>query len=232
VKKYHVVRINFHMRSKRAKDPGWFDRRFMIFESWTLRSLKAQIIPFMIWICCEPGMQKLMDPLKERHPEFIFTFGGHYMNALSPNHRRNLRFSDVVCLTRIDSDDVYRCDALKIIDSAIPIKVTKPIAVMFRQGYLYEMGTGRLAIYSNPSPPFYSIIFPTNSFMSKDKFDKNFCGDHSMVKGFYETQMLPPFKFCILIHKENWTSTFESFKSEETINPDFSLGGFIEGRCG
>ena len=225
---YNIVKVYFSQRDPISKKAGYFPQRFDLFERYTLKSLEAQTFKgFVVWIHCQKGMEAILSPLKTKHPEFVFTFGEHFPERLPD--KTKLLDSTLVYMTRIDSDDLYRCDALELLNRKSPIEPGRVEASMFTMGYIFDLRTKRLGWYKKASQPFHTLMFPTEIFLDKDLYEKNFVGDHSMVAGRYRTQGLPPFRFCVLIHGLNCGSSFENRGARIMRNENFSPERFIHG---
>ena len=99
---------------------------------------------------------------------------------------------------------------------------------MFLKGYVYELGTKRVGIYRKSSTPFHTIMFPAEIFLDPDRYEEAFFGDHSHVRRKYPTQVLPDYRFCVLIHKRNFHSTFNSLATSESSMRRFDVHRFID----
>jgi hypothetical protein len=177
------------------------DYRLNIFKIYTLKSLaKQKFRDFSVWIHCEPGMEEAMMPLGDEIPNATVTFGDHYPPSKVPE-------CEWVYVTRIDSDDLYSSDAVDLVNSYTPSELRVEASV-FQKGYVHDLNTKEWAIYWNPSSPFHCVMFPRKIFLDRTEYYRHFVGDHSKVRTSYPTQTLPDFKFCVLIHGRNWTSSF------------------------
>lgn len=202
MRKFHLVKTYFHKRSPQFSKE-WLDYRLSIYRNYTLRSLKRQTFrDFSLWICCEPGLEQSMEPLARDIPDATFTFGNHYPATRVPA-------CDWVYVTRVHSDDLYRYDALGHVNANTPVQ-SRVEASVFQKGYVYDLNLKAWGLYYNVSPQFHCLMFPRHVFVDEKEYKKNFVGDHSKVRSSYTTKTLPDFKFCMLIHGRNWTSTFES----------------------
>ena len=80
---YHIVKIYWHRWSDKITYE-WIAKRISFFKQYTLKSLQTQSFKdFSLWFCCDPGMEKAMEPLTD--VPGIFTFGKHYSAASSGN---------------------------------------------------------------------------------------------------------------------------------------------------
>jgi hypothetical protein len=232
MKDYFIVKTYFDKRHG-IKDDDWLHRRIELFQKYTLESLRSQTYKnFKIWICCAEGIQEPMKPLQEVLTDAIFTYGEHFTNGMSRQERAKMTDCDRVAIMRIDSDDVYRYSAIQTVREYMSnLKVTdEPQVLLYQVGYLYDINDQRLGIYRKNSSPFHTLMFAVPDFMSPSRYAPKFCGDHSMVAERYKFHVLPQKQFCVLIHGDNFSSTFNSLV--EKILPDghkFSVEKFIRG---
>lgn len=219
----HLVKLHFDKRSE-AATPEWFARRFKFFRDWTRLSLYTQTFQdFVIWIHCDPGMEETMvdlqDILSTMPMPCVFTFqpyGETPLTDMPESERDRLLAADYVYVTRIDSDDLYVHDALALVNAARPQQPGRVEAAIFRRGYMHDLNTGELAVYHNPSSPFHTLMFPREIFCDPDAYRRNFVGDHSQVGSAYPVQVLPDWRFTVLIHGGNFITTMDYSREPKT----------------
>jgi hypothetical protein len=223
---YHIVKLYFKRESGVTDE--WIAKRIDFFTRYTLRSLQRQTFTdFSLWIWCQPGMEQAMKPLVRFLPkDGVMTFGQHFTEKAPMPVFHRLNESDHVYVTRIDSDDLYRADAMQIISDQQPIDRSRIECAMFRWGYLYELKTERVGTYFKHSTPFHCVMWPADIFCNREKHDEAFCGDHARVKDAYPTRFLPDWKFCVLVHGDNFSSTFDSLV-QKRYRDDFDLMEFM-----
>ena len=215
MRKLHFVKVYFDRRSPVATDE-WLTKRVALFRATTLRSLKAQRVPFVLWLHCDPGMESLMEPLLA-DLDAIRTYEPY-------GCRPDVRDVDYVYVTRVDSDDLLAPDALECVDrvQCAPDRVE---AAIFRRGYLHD---GReTAVYYNPSSPFHTLMFPRAIWDAR--YREEFVGDHSKVGATYPVHVLPDWKFCVQVHDANFVSTMEYSRVEGYVPAQFSVEQFLSG---
>lgn len=237
---FHIVKVYFSRRAAHI-DQEWLNKRFEFFNRHTNQSLQRQSFnPFYFWIHCEPGMDDMMGRLAKMLPPVttIYTFGDHYADKVQAKAMPELQNSDYVYVTRIDSDDLYASTALEHVHNCKPMKEGRIEASFFKTGYMYDLtytttgqfnpygdmheyGNGRLGVYSNPSSPFHTLMIPTSIFLNTEEYNKQFIGDHSQVKGAYPHQYLPDWQFTVLIHGNNWLSTFDYSRAKDVAVPKY-----------
>lgn len=246
MKVIHFVKVRFDKRAPHI-DQQWLDTRFDFFINNTLKSLLAQTNKdWILWINCQEGMRdnvkKLVDWLEEHLGIYVLTFGdgpikpgllSSYKYDLQPYHtwEDRLQKSDMVYVTRIDSDDLYSPDALSLARFCLPKEHGKRVeASVFKRGYMYDIRNGKIGVYENHSSPFHTLMIPTELFLDREKY-RQFVwsrgGDHSKVYSAFPTQTLPDWKFTVLIHGNNFISDFNYSRNGGYIPAGWSIDNFI-----
>ena len=135
-----------------------------------------------------------------------------------------------VYVTRIDSDDMFHQDFIREIQEFQPF----PGAITCRDGYVYNSNTGQLAEW-NPktSPPFHTIVFPSEIFFDPARHVQYFRGfkSHEDVPTVFNSQNIKGRKYCVLIHKQHISTVWdhpwkgpEVTEGKEDILNDFGIG--------
>lgn len=211
----HLVKIHFDRR-KPEIDDTWFRHRFRFFAENTLRSLAGQTFrDWALWVSF--GVNTGDDQVAELRPyliEWNRKNGIFTMVTVDKDHnptemvRSWAKDADYVYVTRLDSDDLYAPDALQIANDCRP-KVPKARCVeasMFRRGYMHDVRTKELGVYHGSSTPFHTMMFPVEDFTDLERYKAADYGDHSVVNSRYQTQVLPDWKFTVLVHGGNFIS--------------------------
>lgn len=115
-----------------------------------------------------------------------------------------------VYLTRIDSDDMFHKDAIKLIQNQSP---TSQEALIFNSGYIYNVKTGQLADWNPPTnPPFHTIIFPIETFFNPERhlaYYKDF-KTHEDITRVFKCETLEMKDYMVSFHGKHistgWTS--------------------------
>jgi hypothetical protein len=229
---YFIVKTYFDKREG-IKDDAWLRRRIELYKKYTLASLMSQTYQnFKIWLCCGEGLQDVMKPLKAEMPNAVFTYGEHFTNGIHREERFKMNGCDRVAIMRIDSDDVYRYTAIQTVREYMAnLKVTdEPQVLLYQVGYLYDINDQRLGIYRKNSSPFHTLMFAVPDFMSPSRYYPKFCGDHSKVADRYKFHVLPQKQFCVLVHGDNFSSTFNSLVEKFLPGGEkFNVEKFIRG---
>lgn len=225
MRRYHLVKVHFDRRSPKATDE-WLAKRFKFFEGWTLQSLLGQTFrDFRLWFHCDPGMEEAVRPLRAIAPEgSLFTFLPYGRTPLSqPDTAAMLsgddrfRTADYVYVTRIDSDDLYACDAMALVDQLQPRTGAGIEAAFFKQGYIHDVRTGHTRTFRNASSPFHTLMIPREVFADAKRYAAGFVGDHSQVEKSYPSQGLPDWKFTVLVHGDNFLSDMNYSAANEPL---------------
>ncbi len=223
----HLVKIHFDRRTAAITDE-WFNRRYEFFEEWTLESLKAQSFKdWTLWVsfgCNIKGWDPIVAVLLRKLEKLGIGYVATYNDQHAPftvDDRSILQVmadvvSDYVYVTRLDSDDIYSPDALQIANDCRPLEPNRTEASMFRRGYMCDVRTGELGVYHSPSTPFHTMMIPRSVFVDPVKYAALDYGDHSKVNSCYPTQVLPDWKFTVLIHGSNFLSTMSYGKEQDT----------------
>jgi hypothetical protein len=239
MKVVHFVKVRFDKR-RIDIDQAWLNKRYVFFRDNTLKRLREQTNKdWVLWVNCQDGMQEQIDELiklLESSPiNVVYTFGDGPVPVevvgVYPFLQEELKQSDYVYVTRIDSDDLYSSDAIQIARDVKPTVEGRVEASMFCRGYLYDVNTGRLGVYKSPSTPFHTIMIPTPAFLNPDRYRDEVwskVGDHSAVNRQLPMQTLPDWKFTVLIHGNNFISNFDYARETDQWNdPNWTIDKFM-----
>ena len=211
----HFVKVHFDRRRANL-DAEWFRRRFRFFADNTLKSLSGQTFrDWTLWVSfgVNTGPDEVADLrdllIKWNRENTILT-----LVTLDKDHdptpliTGQVGDADYVYITRIDSDDLYAPDALLLANQCKPQQARDRIveASMFRRGYLRDVWTGEVGVYHVPSSPFHTMMFPSEVFVDPVKYKAVDYGDHSQVNARFSPQVLPDWKFTVLVHGDNFIS--------------------------
>ena len=113
-----------------------------------------------------------------------------------------------IYLTRLDSDDMFHKDALKEIQSQ---PAWDKVAYLLKKGYVYNKNTQELAEW-NPdnNPPFYTIVFPKETFLDPQKHLKYMEGfqSHEDIPKIFDSKWLRNGLYCVLVHSQQISTIF------------------------
>jgi len=171
----------------------WIKNRASFFNDWTLKSLRNQSFKdFRIFLLCSERSKEVVESYDWPDVEICYDDGKSKYEELD---------SEYVAVTRIDSDDLFHKDTLKIINENLVL--TDKIEKLFMSDYyrwLYEHDvithiTSPLEI--EKWSPSYTIIYPKSAYKDWDlfrihwfKFIKTTCSNPEHI--------LPPNLVCMV----------------------------------
>lgn len=221
----HLLKVRFDRRTA-AITQEWLDKRYEFFLTHTYKSLQCQTNKdWTLWIQCGDGIKpEHIRRLRDALPDAWFSFGDH---ALPVTHPLNTT-TDWVYVTRLDSDDLYAPDALEIVRNCKPQSKSTEASI-FKRGYLHEIVSGKTGVYHNPSSPFHTLMIPRDVWSSPEAYGDLWkrVGDHSRVAGSLPSQALPDFKFTVLIHGNNFISTYNYGRERGYVEKNWSIPMFL-----
>ena len=140
--------------------PDWIDARVDIYLRFTVGSLARQTDQaFVIWLDCREGSQNDLAPhlpaLTSAGVSVTFDRGRRLLAGLFEQ-------SDILFVTRLDSDDMYSPDAIRIIRELHG----DGRASQFYGGYVYDAAIGHVFRVMRRSPPFYTFRFDRGEIAS------------------------------------------------------------------
>lgn len=147
----------------------------------------------------------------------------HSLSFLEKLYGRN----DIVFLTRIDSDDMFHKDAVREINT---IPLYSHTALMFQNGYIYDINTKKVAEW-NPTtnPPFHTILFSGDDFYDAEKhlaYYKDF-KSHEDIPRVFDTIRLNEGKYCVTINQDHistvWDHPFRGKEVAIAVLNDFGV---------
>lgn len=168
----------------------WFKNRIKLFKQFVIPSLLNQTNHnFVLWLCFRPEEEQ--NPIAQELIEYlnmirglktVVSYGGcpFYDDKFNDVDRLLARLKvmlppladligdkEWVYVTIQPSDDMYLSDAVEKIQQ---VKPANKKACGFQSGYIMNYRTKEVAEY-NPTtnPPFYTLIFPTQTFLDPNK---------------------------------------------------------------
>ena len=124
--------------------------------------------------------------------------------------KRDFTGYDWVYMTRIDSDDMFHKDTIDLIQGQDP---TSQEALVFDQGYIYNVKTGQLADWNPPTnPPFHTLIFYNWTFFDPVKhleFYKDF-HTHEDITRIFKYKILDINKYMVSYHGKQINTTWNT----------------------
>jgi hypothetical protein len=234
VKKFHLIKVRFDRRTERATQE-WLNGRYKFFVENTLKSLLNQTFQdWMLWLNFQPGMEEMWEELALLIPDrigskIIVSYGdtaprntsdwSEYHFSKDDWNRLTDHPSNYVYVTRIDSDDLLSRDAMELVNKLEPKEPNRTEAGIFRRGYMHSTVDGRVGVYYNPSSPFHTLMIPRDVFIEPERYEQLWhrVGEHNMVASSCFVHALPDWKFCVLIHGNNFLSDFNYSKENTPV---------------
>lgn len=233
----HLVKVRFDKRGPQITQE-WLEKRFRFFIENTYQSLIRQTTEqYVLWINCQAGMEEevatlnyyLPESRAGKSPQAIFSFGDDppSLDLLPDNMVVGVTH---IYITRIDSDDLFAPDALECVARTLPQKEGRVEGLLFHRGYLHDMVGNRVGVYNSPSPPFHTIIFPVSVFRDRGAYASVWerVGDHSRVAKELPCQKLPDWKFSVLIHENNFLSTWNYGRESGYVPKGWTIDQFLQ----
>jgi len=153
-------------RTPERRTKEWNDYRVELYERFCQSSLVAQTFDdFEVWLRCDPELKALTDPMELADERFSIV----YMPDLDAKIKQKAaewqeEGYDTILVCRIDSDDCLHETAL-----AEMVKAAESIGdktyVQLDQGLAYDLSTGVLRDWNNPSPPFIGRPVPVSEII-------------------------------------------------------------------
>jgi hypothetical protein len=226
----HFIYTPFLGRGKIDKGEKWLKERIEIFKEHTLKSLLNQTNKnFTHWISWRPKdktnkqVEGLKEYLRSINYNFVFTYGGlaiwddrkkREKTDLPKRLKTTLlyltplvRGSKYIYQTILDSDDVYEEHTVEEIQR----QPYREGAFGYKNGFVINYSTGEMAEW-NPltCPPFYTIMFPEEVFLSPIKH-LDYTGwyeSHEYVPDKLEFKYLPSRRYGVGTHGNNLGTTW------------------------
>ncbi len=190
--------------TKKVRSPQWTKTRLQLFNSFTLPSLYNQSFKdFQIFLFCNPRFKKITNNYPFNDPDnklnIIYDCGKSlYKNKIN---------TDYVNITRIDSDDMFRFDAMDIVRDNV-LKTNKRESYTFRQFWQWDIVNKFMSHITILRSPFTSHTLPKTIYKDWGKLSKHQFSDYKTGK-----REGPARKVCIIRHNDNVTWTRLNYKS-------------------
>lgn len=232
----HLVKIRFDRRGPHAIQE-WFDERLLFFRDHTFESLLRQTSKtWKLWVNYDDS--ETMRMVKLSMERVVGSRGSwpllglRVVESVGDEPCGIGGTDDYVYVTRLDSDDLLAPDALEIVHRTRPRSYGDVETSIFCRGYIHDLVRGRTGVYVNPSSPFHTLMFPRAVFCDPTKYGVVWhrVGDHSMVRSSgIPYQVLPDFKFTVLIHGNNFLSDFDYRRDRtEPTDPTWTMDKFFD----
>lgn len=214
----------------------WWENRLAIMKEIVMPSLKRQlnqdfdiVAPFTTDI--DPELCKPMQDFLAENGAFVCWDDRKLKDFVEPvDFLKELYYNEVdnIILVNHDSDDIYHPNAFMDLKEHPP---KEGLVYIFRNGYVYDRPTNRLAIYEGDKapPPFYAMTFANRALKSQYEWDR-YCNEYGLKvehphldKCAYTTEM-PRGRFLYLFHDHNvtssWLNPHHTAKIKELVTGD------------
>lgn len=172
------------------------------FTNFTLKTIIRNLL-MMGWDCIR--YRQIKNPFEIIRHSFSNKNKSLYKRLEYALHevKQKLPPVDWICLTRIDSDDMFHKDAVGLIQKVEP---KDKRAAIFEKGFILNKQTGQVAEW-NPTtcPPFWTLIFRYPIFFNPIEHLRYY-GDyrsHEDITRLFECVKLPDEKYLYLTHGKN-----------------------------
>ena len=203
---YYIFLILFNTKMPELgnnTNPKWLDYRLDIFQRYTLRSLISQTDGiFRIWMICEEGSEDILMPkieaMKKQDPmtavvDFVFD----EQAACDPL----LDNQQPIYFLKLDSDDMYHRDTIRKTKEILGPLSDMPM-LMFCNGYVYDIRTGRISEFEQWSPPNIVVKYNRGTF-TVDSFRSRCRCNITKVRDRFHPLLNADRMVCCLDHKMN-----------------------------
>ncbi len=184
-------------RATLVLEPEWIRERLRLYERTTLKSILSQSYQdFRIWLICGNRNKDITSayPLPQR-VEKIYDKGKAALNELE---------ADYIALTRIDSDDLMRKDAMQAVHDNIPLSSNERTCSIFRRNLVWDQINEFIGLHHKPSPPFYTHIYSKYLYKNWKYFEADHYCEHGKAGGrSSETVDLGDNHICVVYHPQN-----------------------------
>lgn len=184
-------------------NPDWLDYRLDLFQRYTFKSLVNQTDGICrIWMICEKGSESVLMPkivaMKKKNPimgivDFVFDEQAAYARLV--NNKEPIYF------LKLDSDDMYHRNTIRKTREILGPLAGIPI-VMFGNGYIYDIHTGRISEFVQWSPPNIAVKYNPGT-LNVDSFRSRFRCNITKVRDRFKPIMNVDRMVCALDHEMN-----------------------------
>lgn len=191
---------------------GWIKNRINFFREWTLKSLRNQSFQdFHIFMLCSEKSRPLIDSYDwDANIKHCYDYGKANYEALD---------TDYLAITRLDTDDLFHHDAMKIIRENLIL--SDRIEKLFFPDYYRWIFHHNCFIYvTNPFgthkwSPSYTIIFPKVEYKNWLNIKKQWFVSPKKICDIPNRKTLPPNLVCMIRIKE---STHHAIWKEDPLH--------------
>lgn len=179
--------------------PEWVKHRLDFFHKYTLQSMLNQTEQdFDIWAFCGQCYKSVTSDYNW-HPrvKVIYNMYDFFRDYLAKSEE------DYLVIGRIDSDDMYHKNTLKVIKENLVKNENKVTRLVFCRMYSWNRINNVISSYYQSHPPCFVHVFPKKLYKDFDYFKKVHFTKH--VGASHGATILPKYHYCEIIHDQSWT---------------------------
>lgn len=214
-----IVDIEFNSRAtkcratKLSRTKEWIDYRILIFNKYTLNSLKKQTDQnFLALIRYDKKTSALINNALSNYgplPNNIkFIPSDEYENIV----KKNIAGYDYLYLVQLDCDDMYHKTFIEQLHKYQPHKDTQ--VLINQKGFVFDSINNRLGHWYYLSPPFYTTVNKVADYMKGKRIS---IGSHHAKAIKYSNEKLDRRNYVVLIHDKNTMNKFDSHRVGDVI---------------
>lgn len=191
----------FHKERYRHKySAEWTRKRIEFFRKWTLKSLRNQSFQdFRIFMLCSKKSKPLIDSyIWDDNIEHCYDYGKINYEAID---------TDYVAITRLDTDDLFRWDAMEIIRNNLTLsnRVERLFSIDY---YRWLFHHNCFICVTNPLKiekwsPCYTFVFPKSEYKNWSNIKKRWFVYAPEICAIPGVKTLPPGLVCMIRIKES-----------------------------
>jgi len=180
----------------------WVEERIDFFHKYTLPSLKNQSFQdFEIFVLCGQKHKSVtMSYPWDKRVKVCYDMGKRRYMSMNTTH---------VCITRIDSDDMFRKTAMEEVRDNVVLE-DKRKCLQWRRNLVWDQETQRIWSYHRPTTPFFTHTFPYKIYSQWKKFSSQHFVPFSEAGGKGKgAKILSQHRVCVIKHHKsrNYSAT-------------------------
>jgi len=208
--------------------PEWVEYRLELFHKYTLPSVLNQTEQdFELWVLCGQCYKKITS-CYNWHPrvKVIYNYKDFLRSYLAKSEE------DYLTIGRVDSDDMYHKNALKVIKENQIKNPNELTGMAFRAVYSWDRYSNVIFKYYQGHPPQYIHTIPKKRYKDYDYFMKHHMTKH--VGGSHNAIALPSYHFCETRHSQSWTArkkcSWSKIYKHAVLSKETKLRGLRSGK--
>lgn len=204
-------------------NPEWWEHRAQIMRDYTLPSLQAQTFKqFKIFAGIRSETVSIAKPVIR-----ALLTSGLSVAIMHCDEQAALmslgKVSDKAWIVKIhlDSDDMYSAGAMEIFANIQP---KHGMVGLFRNGYIYDVNSGRMAEYNTAAPPFFCKCYHRGALRNEAQlkaYETEWLKPyHHQLPDCQRVVRLPHWNYCVTIHGKNTSTAWTNAHTADKIGAD------------